>query len=116
MSPTVTETVPSQLSIKPSTLYAAHPDGASLFVERLAESPSDWLSENGVKALPESIPVIVLLDSTESRVEWCDVVALEYGDEAPLLRIERAIAALQMAHAALTAAGQVDFIPKGGRQ
>jgi len=63
----------------------------------------------------ESDPVVVMVDNSESRAahgEYCDTVALYGGEEAPLLRIEQAIAALEMAHAALVAAGQVDFIVK----
>lgn len=100
------------LTIQPSTLYASTPAGASLFVERLSAAPDKWLRKHGANALAHSVPVVVMLDPTESRAEYCDVIALEYGDEAPLLHIDQAIAALQMAREALVAAGQVDFIPE----
>lgn len=83
-----------------------------MFLERLETAPGKWLAKHGVTSQPNSIPVIVMLDSTEDRREYCNTVALEYGEEAPLARIAEAIEALQMAYEALVAAGQVDFIPK----
>lgn len=109
---TTHQPTPTDLRVAPGTLYASRQAGASLFIERLDDTPAGWLRKHGASALPHSIPVIVMLDSTENRAEWCDVISLEYGDEAPLLHIDQAIAALQMAREALVAAGQVDFIPK----
>ena len=106
------------LRVQPGTLYADRADGASLFLERIRKSPAGWLRKNGACPMIDSAPVVVMVDTSASRStdgEYCNVVALEYGEEAPLARIAEAIEALQMAYEALTAAGQVDFVPKDER-
>lgn len=100
--------VSPQLTIKPSTLYASR-GPASIFLEAMDDTPRNWLYKHGVSSPIEGVPVVVMLDPGDHGKEYCDVVALEYGDEQPLARIAEAIAALQLAYEALTAAGHEDF-------
>lgn len=105
---------PRPMRVTPMTLYADTPDGAAVFIERLYDSPRAWLSDNGMPTQSDCIPVVIMLDPGKRRIEFSDTVGLDANEEAPLKRIDEAIAALTLARAALVAAGQVDFIPKGG--
>ncbi|WP_344231486.1 hypothetical protein [Kribbella hippodromi] len=77
------------------------------------ESPDEWLRDHGVYSMLDAEPVVIMLDVSASRFthnEYNDSVALHGDNDHPLLTIERAIAALEMAHAALVAAGTDDFV------
>jgi len=112
----LTTTEPTtDLRVMISTLYADHPNGGAVSLDRLSDSPDEWLRDHQVYSLHGAEPVVIMVDTSESRLthgEYCDTVALHGDNDRPLLSIERAIAALEMAHAALVAAGSDDFIPK----
>ncbi|HZX05669.1 hypothetical protein [Kribbella sp.] len=115
MSEVSNETGSNDLRVMPGTLYADRPDGSSLFLDRInGVDLGEWLRERGLSFIAPAAPVVVLVDQSASRStgEFCDLVALEYGEERPLKVISEAIAALQMTYAALVAAGQVDFESK----
>lgn len=103
------------LRVRPQTLYADTPDGAAVYIERLCDTPADWLQENGMCTQTDSIPVVIMLDPGVRRIEFCDTIGFHGDEEAPLKRIDEAIAALTLARSALVAAGHVDFIPKAVR-
>lgn len=112
------EPATNDLRVMVSTLYADREDGASVSVDRMNDSPDEWLRDHDVHPQFDAEPVVVMVDTSKSRLthgEYCDTVAMHGDNDHPIITIDRAIAALQMARAALTAAGQADFIPKDER-
>jgi hypothetical protein len=98
------------------TLYADRPQGGAVNFDRMSDSPDEWLRDHDVYSLKDAEPVVIMVDTTESREtngEYCDTVALHGDNDRPLQSIERAIAALEMTHAALVAASSDDFKPTG---
>ncbi|MDX3006757.1 hypothetical protein PWY87_34135 [Kribbella solani] len=109
-----TSRLPSDLRVVVNSLYADHPSGPSVMFDRMSDTPDPWLRDHGVYSQPDAEPVVVMLDVSSSRFthnEYGDTVALHSDNDHPLLTIERAIAALELAHAALVAAGTADFVP-----
>jgi hypothetical protein len=103
------------LRVRPQTLYADTPDGSAVYIERLCDTPAAWLQDNGMYTQTDSIPVVIMLDPGQRRIEFCDTIGFHGDEEAPLKRIDEAIAALTLARAALVAAGHVDFIPRAAQ-
>lgn len=113
---------PNGLRVMVNALYADSPDGPSVQVDRMSASPDEWLRDHRVYPMYDG-------ERDHARRELVAIHAQRFQGhrgaacryDHPLLTLERAIAALELAHAAPVAAGTSDFVSmeaderRGGR-